>query len=121
MRASDLRLAVFDLDGTLIDSQHDLANSVNAPLHQFGSPSLPHETIATFIGYSIRHKTLPVRRWSLGGLGIVRGTALDSHVRSGCDADYLWQFINVFALAGLTPVIFFLMWPLTRPVTPETM
>lgn len=50
MRASDLRLVVFDLDGTLIDSQHDLANSVNATLHHFGSPSLPHETIATFIG-----------------------------------------------------------------------
>jgi choline transport protein len=29
--------------------------------------------------------------------------------------------INVFALLFLTPVIFFIMWPLVRQVTPQTM
>ncbi|HUX44570.1 MAG TPA: HAD-IA family hydrolase [Terracidiphilus sp.] len=45
-----LRLLVFDLDGTLIDSAQDLCNSVNATLDHFGCPHLPDEIIAGFIG-----------------------------------------------------------------------
>ncbi len=44
------RLVVFDLDGTLIDSQVDLANSVNAMLAHLGKPALPHAVIASYIG-----------------------------------------------------------------------
>ncbi len=43
-------LVVFDLDGTLIDSQIDLANSVNAMLSHLGRPELPHGVIAGYIG-----------------------------------------------------------------------
>lgn len=45
-----LKLLVFDLDGTLIDSAQDLCNSVNATLHRFGHSSLNDEQIASFIG-----------------------------------------------------------------------
>lgn len=45
-----LRLLVFDLDGTLIDSRQDLCNSVNATLVHFGLAALPDDTIAGFIG-----------------------------------------------------------------------
>src|SRR5580698_9535708 len=45
-----LKLLVFDLDGTLIDSAQDLCNSVNATLHQFGHPPLKDTEIAGFIG-----------------------------------------------------------------------
>ena len=48
--ADSLRLVVFDLDGTLIDSRQDLCNSVNAMLTNFGLRPLPDETIAGFIG-----------------------------------------------------------------------
>ena len=44
------RLVVFDLDGTLIDSQIDLSNSINAMLVHLGKPELPHEVIASYIG-----------------------------------------------------------------------
>jgi phosphoglycolate phosphatase len=44
------RLVVFDLDGTLIDSQMDLSNSVNAMLAHLGRPELPHAVIAGYIG-----------------------------------------------------------------------
>jgi phosphoglycolate phosphatase len=44
------RLLVFDLDGTLIDSQEDLSNSVNAMLAHLGKPELPHAVIAGYIG-----------------------------------------------------------------------
>ena len=43
-------LVVFDLEGTLIDSQVDLANSVNAMLLHLGKPVLPHAVIASYIG-----------------------------------------------------------------------
>ena len=45
-----LKLLVFDLDGTLIDSRIDLANSVNAMLKQFGRQELPMEVIASYVG-----------------------------------------------------------------------
>ena len=43
-------LVVFDLDGTLIDSQVDLANSMNATLEHLGKPRLPAQVIAGYIG-----------------------------------------------------------------------
>lgn len=46
----DLRLFIFDLDGTLIDSRVDLANAVNAMLRQVDRPELLHEIISTYIG-----------------------------------------------------------------------
>ena len=45
-----LRLLVFDLDGTLIDSRQDLCNSVNATLEHFGLKALSDDVIAGFIG-----------------------------------------------------------------------
>jgi phosphoglycolate phosphatase len=48
--ADSIRLIVFDLDGTLIDSQKDLANSINAMLTQLNLQPLPEEVIATYIG-----------------------------------------------------------------------
>jgi phosphoglycolate phosphatase len=45
-----LKLLVFDLDGTLIDSAQDLCNSVNAALNQFSLGPLPDPTIAGFVG-----------------------------------------------------------------------
>jgi phosphoglycolate phosphatase len=45
-----LRLLVFDLDGTLIDSGADLCASVNAMLRYFDRPPLPESVISTYIG-----------------------------------------------------------------------
>ena len=48
--AEQLKLLIFDLDGTLIDSRVDLANSVNAMLRNFGRPELPLDIIASYVG-----------------------------------------------------------------------
>lgn len=45
-----IRLIVFDLDGTLIDSRKDLANSINAMLTELEREPLPEEIIAEYIG-----------------------------------------------------------------------
>lgn len=45
-----IKLVIFDLDGTLIDSEYDLAASVNAMLCQYGRNELPLEVIKTYIG-----------------------------------------------------------------------
>lgn len=48
--AQQLRLVVFDLDGTLIDSRADLTQSVNATLRSFQHRELPEDVIASYIG-----------------------------------------------------------------------
>jgi len=41
---------IFDLDGTLIDSQQDLVNSVNATRAWMGLPALEDHTVASYVG-----------------------------------------------------------------------
>jgi len=48
--AAEIRLIVFDLDGTLIDSRLDLCNSVNAMLSYCGRHTLTEDVISSFIG-----------------------------------------------------------------------
>jgi phosphoglycolate phosphatase len=48
--AADLKLLIFDLDGTLIDSRLDLAASINAMLAHFDRPQLPCDVIASYVG-----------------------------------------------------------------------
>lgn len=48
-----LRLLVFDLDGTLIDSAQDLCNSVNAALEHVGQEPLADPVIAGFVGNGV--------------------------------------------------------------------
>jgi len=45
-----IKLVIFDLDGTLIDSRLDLVYSVNASLRHIGRPELPDDVIASYVG-----------------------------------------------------------------------
>ena len=63
------QLAVFDLDGTLIDSRLDLAAAVNAMRACYHLPPLELETVTSFVGNGIRkfilralahHETIPI-------------------------------------------------------------
>ena len=47
---SSMKLVIFDLDGTLIDSRLDLIHSVNAMLRHFEHPELPGEVVASYVG-----------------------------------------------------------------------
>src|ERR1700739_2429641 len=45
-----IKLVIFDLDGTLIDSRLDLVHSVNAALRHIGRAELPDHVIASYVG-----------------------------------------------------------------------
>jgi phosphoglycolate phosphatase len=45
-----VRVLMFDLDGTLIDSRLDLVHSVNATLRHMGRPELPQQEISRLVG-----------------------------------------------------------------------
>ena len=46
----DIRLLIFDLDGTLVDSRKDLVLSVNATRAHLGLPPLDEETVSSYVG-----------------------------------------------------------------------
>jgi phosphoglycolate phosphatase len=52
----DVRLLVFDLDGTLVDSIRDLTTAINATLGILapGTPAIPVEVVRSFIGDGAR-------------------------------------------------------------------
>jgi phosphoglycolate phosphatase len=60
---SSVRALIFDLDGTLIDSQSDLIRSVNATLLEMGRKELHEDTISGYIG----HGAPRLVRLALGG------------------------------------------------------
>ena len=49
-----MKLVIFDLDATLVDSAEDIARSVNDLLSELGHPTLPHQRIHGFIGDGVR-------------------------------------------------------------------
>ena len=49
-----MSLIVFDLDGTLIDSRLDLAESTNEMLASYGAPALPVDQVAMLVGEGAR-------------------------------------------------------------------
>ena len=48
------RTYIFDLDGTLLDTLQDLANSVNYALRQHGMPTHSVDAVRSFVGNGVR-------------------------------------------------------------------
>jgi phosphoglycolate phosphatase len=51
---TSIRLVVFDLDGTLVDSSRDLATAVNRTLASFEAPTLDPALVRSFVGEGAR-------------------------------------------------------------------
>jgi phosphoglycolate phosphatase len=56
---AQIRLLIFDLDGTLVDSELDLALSVNAVRREMGLEPLPVPRVASYVGQGV---TVLIRR-----------------------------------------------------------
>jgi phosphoglycolate phosphatase len=54
-QATDLRLLIFDLDGTLVDSQDQIARSFNVALRAVGAQTVAHEIVYAMIGLPLSH------------------------------------------------------------------
>jgi phosphoglycolate phosphatase len=48
-------LVMFDLDGTLADTGHDLADSVNFTRAHFQLPALPEKSVYSNVGRGVEH------------------------------------------------------------------
>ena len=77
---------VFDLDGTLLNTLDDLADSTNYALTQFGFPTRSVEEVRRFVGNGVRklmeRPYLPVR--------IVKGLRLCSTVLNAIMWNIAW-------------------------------
>ncbi|MGA9503707.1 MAG: HAD-IA family hydrolase [Terriglobales bacterium] len=95
-----LRLLVFDLDGTLIDSRLDLIHSINAMLRHIGRPELAGEVIASYVGDGA---PVLVRR-ALGDLDPGANNAVDGNQNSDHEATFrsaLEYFLGYYRLHKL--------------------
>ena len=54
MKYMKYKMAVFDLDGTLLNTLEDLADAVNYSLAQFGMPQRTIEEVRNYVGNGIR-------------------------------------------------------------------
>ena len=69
-----MSLIVFDLDGTLVNSQRDLAESTNEMLASYGATPLPLEAVAAMVGEGA--KVLVERALAAAGLDPAQPEAL---------------------------------------------
>jgi len=93
-----IRLLIFDLDGTLIDSRLDLIHSVNAMLRHFERPELADDVIASYVGDGA---PVLVRRALFGqaGFGQERNgqeTNGAGQERNGCDETLFKSALDYF-------------------------
>ncbi|MEM6848256.1 MAG: HAD hydrolase-like protein [Pseudomonadota bacterium] len=82
-------LAVFDLDGTLVETGPDLADSCNQVLAARGLPTVPHEVLSPFIGVGARKM--------IGGALKANGLSLDEATIDDIFGDYIDHYASRIA------------------------
>jgi phosphoglycolate phosphatase-like HAD superfamily hydrolase len=75
--ADSIKLYIFDLDGTLVDSLTDLHDSVNAILGRYGLPEIDRDFVRRAVGTGARNLLARSFAWSAktAGLGCPARTA----------------------------------------------
>jgi len=61
-----VRLLVFDLDGTLVDSKQDLALSINAMRREMGLAPLTLDVISSYVGHGVTMLVPPAKVLKMG-------------------------------------------------------
>ena len=91
-------LIVFDLDGTLIDSRKDLADSANQLIHELGGSPLPEEAVGGMVGEGA---AVLVRR----ALAAARVTETSASLRRFLDIYDDRLLMHTHAYDGITEVL----------------
>jgi phosphoglycolate phosphatase len=86
------RLIAFDLDGTLVDSRRDLADSANQLITELGGAPLPEAAIGRMVGEGAQ---VLVER-ALRASGLLRHPAADGTAASGISRDALERFLAIY-------------------------
>jgi len=93
-------LAVFDLDGTILDTLQDLKNSVNAAMTACGYPERTYEEVRRFVGNGIRNLIVRSAPAGTGEAEIDRAfEAFHQHYALHC-ADLTCPYPGVTELLG---------------------
>ena len=91
-----IKLAIFDLDGTLINSIEDLADSTNFALEQFGFPTHSLDKFNFFIGDGMRkliERALPEDKRSCQLITSVLDVFLEHYRKHFLDKTYIYDGI----------------------------
>ena len=51
---NDIALIIFDLDGTLVNSQHDIRDGINHSLSKLGRPTISYEQVRSMVGGGVK-------------------------------------------------------------------
>lgn len=95
----DVRLVIFDLDGTLIDSKQDLVLSVNVMRERMGLERLSDQVIASYVGQGVG--TLIRRALTNGSSGEVGEETLDAGMKFFLDYYWLHKLDHTVAYDGV--------------------
>lgn len=99
------KLVIFDLDGTLVNTIADLADSVNHALQTLGYPAQPYEKFPYFVGngiYKLIERALPPESRDEQTIRSVKAVFMDYYMLHNTDKSTVYDGVGELlrALAG---------------------
>jgi phosphoglycolate phosphatase len=99
------KLVIFDLDGTLVNTIADLADSVNYALQTLGYPAQPYEKFPYFVGngiYKLIERALPPESRDEQTIRAVKAVFMDYYMLHNTDKSTVYDGVGKLlrALAG---------------------
>lgn len=99
------QLVIFDLDGTLVNTIADLADSVNHALQTLGYPAQPYEKYPYFVGngiYKLIERALPPESRDEATIRSVKAVFMDYYMLHNTDKSTVYNGVGELlqALAG---------------------
>ena len=96
------KLVIFDLDGTLVNTIADLADSVNYALQTLGYPAQPYEKFPYFVGngiYKLIERALPPESRDEPTIRSVKAVFMDYYMLHNTDKSTVYDGVGELLLA----------------------
>ena len=111
------KLVIFDLDGTLVNTIADLADSVNYALQTLGYPAQPYEKFPYFVGngiYKLIERALPTESRDEQTIRSVKAVFMDYYMLHNTDKstvyDGVGELLRVLAGKGVALAVAYKVW-----------